>query len=214
MNPYQKFIEGRDPLEVLATTPRRLRELVSGLTPAQLQERPAPGKWSIHETVAHLADTELIFSQRCRSILFDDNKFLPAMNQNNWSHGWQREQEPFDETLERFRVMRGAQVRLFRAASGQDLKRTGTHEENGVESAADYLLKLAGHDVNHLEQIERLRAATAGSSRVAAGGAARDGFGALEEQMDMRDTIPQRADRTGRTVEDMAGTGKADAPGG
>ena len=40
------------------------------------------------------------------------------------------------------------------------------------------------------------------------------GIGATEEQVDHRDTVPQRADKTGKTVEDQAGTGKTDAPGG
>jgi hypothetical protein len=40
------------------------------------------------------------------------------------------------------------------------------------------------------------------------------GIGATEEQMDSRDTIPQRIDRKGTKVEDLAGTGQHDSPGG
>ena len=53
--------------------------------------------------------------------------------------------------------MRKAQVRMFRAASPADLARTAVHDEYGPESASDYMFKIAGHDVNHLEQIVRLR---------------------------------------------------------
>jgi hypothetical protein len=40
------------------------------------------------------------------------------------------------------------------------------------------------------------------------------GIGATEELMDTRDTIPQRIDRKGTKVEDLAGTGQHDSPGG
>src|SRR5438128_12677004 len=157
MNPYQKYIEGKDPMAVLAATPQRLRELAAGLSGSQLQDRPAPGKWSIHEIVAHLADSELMFSARCRYILYEENKPLIGFDQDRLMAGWRREQESFEDTLERFRAMRRAQLRMFRAASPADLARTATHDEYGPESASDYMFKIAGHDVNHLEQIVRLR---------------------------------------------------------
>src|SRR5437879_13291548 len=120
MNPYQKYIEGKDPMTVLAATPQRLRELADGLSTSQLQDRPAPGKWSIHEIVAHLADCELMFSARCRFILYEENKPLVGFDQDRMMAGWHREQEPFEDTLERFRVMRKAQLRVFRAASAAE----------------------------------------------------------------------------------------------
>ena len=144
-------------MTVLTATPQRLRELADGLSGSQLQEHPVPGKWSIHEIVAHLADSELMFSARCRYILYEENKPLIGFDQDRLMAGWRREQELFEDTLERFRTMRQAQLRMFRAASPADLARSGTHEEYGPESASDYLFKIAGHDVNHLEQIVRLR---------------------------------------------------------
>jgi hypothetical protein len=40
------------------------------------------------------------------------------------------------------------------------------------------------------------------------------GIGATEDQMDMRGTVPQRTDRVGTKIEDLAGTGEQDSPGG
>ena len=40
------------------------------------------------------------------------------------------------------------------------------------------------------------------------------GIGATEDQMDMRGTVPQRTDRLGTKIEDLAGTGEQDSPGG
>ena len=157
MNPYQKNIEGKDPMAVLVATPQRLAELAAGLSGSQLQAHPVAGKWSMHEIVAHLADCETVFSARCRWILYEENKRLVGFDQDAWMAGWRREQEPFEDTFDRFRVLRSAQVRLFRAASAADLARTAPHEEYGAESAGEYLFKAAGHDLNHLGQVERLR---------------------------------------------------------
>jgi len=38
--------------------------------------------------------------------------------------------------------------------------------------------------------------------------------GATEEQVDMRDTVPQRVNREGTKIEDLAGTGEQDSQGG
>ncbi len=40
------------------------------------------------------------------------------------------------------------------------------------------------------------------------------GIGATEQQVDLRDTVPQRIDKVGTKIEDLAGTGEQDSPGG
>ena len=46
------------------------------------------------------------------------------------------------------------------------------------------------------------------------GGHAESALGATEEQMNMRGTVPQRIDSRGSKVEELAGTGEHDSPGG
>jgi hypothetical protein len=40
------------------------------------------------------------------------------------------------------------------------------------------------------------------------------GIGARESEMDVKDTIGQRIDKKGTKLEDLAGTGEGDSPGG
>ncbi len=158
MNPYAKFLRGRDPLEVAADTPIRIRALIRGLTPRQLAQRPAPGKWSIQEIITHLTETDMVMSCRARWIAFEESPTLVPFNQEKWAKGWAREKEPLGETLERFRLLRRSQIRLFRGASRKDFGRTGFHPERGVITLKVQLETLAGHDLNHLEQIQRIAA--------------------------------------------------------
>jgi hypothetical protein len=73
-----------------------------------------------------------------------------------------RENEPWSETFERFRVLRRSIVRLFLNSEPHDLTRYGTHTERGVQTINDYVELLAGHDINHLQQIERVRSQVTG----------------------------------------------------
>ena len=152
-NPYGKYLGERDPMSVLETTVDRIAELTAGLSMEQLDAPIAPGKWSIHETVAHLADLELVTSARCRWILFEDNPKLIGYDQDPWVNGWRREEEPFAETFQRLRVLRQSQLRLFRKCSEAELERVATHQDHGAITLGFLRSLVAGHDLNHLQQL-------------------------------------------------------------
>lgn len=156
-NPYQSFIQGKDPIRVLSGTPKKLVNLLDGLTPRQLASHPIPSKWSIQEVLGHLVDDELIYSVRCRWIAFEESPTLVPFDQNSWSQGRAREKEPVSESLETFRFLRQAQLRLFRSLPASSLSRSGSHAEFGRISLNLYIPWMAGHDLNHLSQIKALR---------------------------------------------------------
>jgi hypothetical protein len=59
--------------------------------------------------------------------------------------------------------------------------------------------------------------ATPATANAAAGGIPKppgSGIGATEDQVDMKGTVGQRIDNKGTRVEDLAGTGQHDSPGG
>ena len=158
MNPYAKYLENRDPLAVAAATPAKIVFLIRGLSPSHLAKRPGPGKWSIQEIISHLTDTDMVMACRARWIAFEDHPTLVPFDQEKWASGRVRERESLAETIERFRLLRSSQVRMFRHASKQDFQRTGLHPERGVVTLREQLETLAGHDLNHLLQIQRLAA--------------------------------------------------------
>src|ERR1700722_18747895 len=74
----------QQPLKVLAATPRRLERLLKGVPGAKLRKRPAPGKWSIAEIAAHIADTELVGGYRIRAILGAPGAPIQGFDQDAW----------------------------------------------------------------------------------------------------------------------------------
>ena len=47
-------------MKVQGATAKKLERLIKGVPAAKLRKRPAPGKWSVAEILAHLADTEIV----------------------------------------------------------------------------------------------------------------------------------------------------------
>ena len=64
------------------------------------------------------------------------------------------EREPL-ELVEIFRTLLQLNLAEWRRTSPEDLKRTGQHNERGLESLGVMLRLLAGHDLSHLDQITR-----------------------------------------------------------
>jgi hypothetical protein len=62
--------------------------------------------------------------------------------------------------------------------------------------------------------VERAPKSAGGPGGGAAKPSGSNNIGATEDQVDMKDTIGQRIDNKGTRVDDMAGTGEQDSPGG
>ena len=149
----------QDPLRVLAATPKKLSALLRGLKPAARRKRPAPGKWSIGEIVAHLSEVELVVGWRIRLILEKSGSPIQAMDQDVWARNSRYEKMDIQLALEAFRAQRAVNLRLLKLLTPEMKERYGIHSERGKESVAHIARLYAGHDLNHLGQIDRIREA-------------------------------------------------------
>jgi hypothetical protein len=149
-------VDDRDPWEVLTSTASRLRRLVAGRPHHDLERRPAPDRWSAKQILAHLADAEVVLGWRLRSILATSGVTLQPFDQNRWAEVFGYEQVPVDESLDLFEAGRRSNLRLFRMADPAMMENFGMHEERGRESVAHLVRLAAGHDVNHIRQVEGL----------------------------------------------------------
>jgi hypothetical protein len=149
----------RDPVEVLAAGPAAFRALFEGASDEAVRMPEQPGKWSMLEVMHHLADSDMVSGVRIRMIVAQERPPIAAYDQEAWAEKLRYRDANLDDVLEQFRVLREANVRMLRRLSPDDLRRAGVHSERGAESAG-YLLRLvAGHDLVHLAQLERIRAA-------------------------------------------------------
>lgn len=153
---------GKEPLQVLEATAGRFTQAITGLSPRQLRTPELPGKWSIQQVLAHMADSEIVWSWRLRMVLAHDRPPLTGYDQDLWAERTGYQDIDADQSLRTFTVLRDANLRLLHRATPDDLRRVGLHEERGEESVQHMMRLYAGHDIVHTSQIERVRKAVAG----------------------------------------------------
>lgn len=151
-----RYIEGEKPLKVLSSTPKRIKKLIKGLRKKSLYKRPAPGKWSIAEITAHLAETELVMGWRYRSIAEKNEVRIQSFEQDDWAANSQYGACDVSEMLEMLTVLRRANLNFLSGLPKEKLENFGMHDERGKETIAHIISLEAGHDINHLRQIEGL----------------------------------------------------------
>jgi len=151
------FIEGKDPLEILAATPRRIARLIKGVSKKRLSWRPPSGAWSVTEILAHLADSELVYGYRIRLILEAGSPPILGIDQDTWARFSDYAKHDPTLSLESLRINRQRLVTLLKSLPRGSWDLHGTHSERGKETVRRVAEMLAGHDINHMMQIrERL----------------------------------------------------------
>jgi len=150
------YVAGNDPLEMQRRAPEIVAALLMNVPVEQLRLRPAPGKWSVIEIVAHLAEDELASGWRYRQMIEHPGCNLGAFDQDLWAQLGRYELWTADDALAMFRLLRTANLRLLANLNAEQWKSYGSHPERGRITVRDLAVHMAGHDVNHIHQIGRL----------------------------------------------------------
>jgi hypothetical protein len=152
------YMEGKQPLAVQASTAKKLERLIKGVSTSKLRKRPAPGKWSVSEILAHLADAEIVGSFRMRLVLGAPGTPIAAFDQDAWVTSGHYEKRDPRKSLEQFRMLRETNLALLKSLTPEQWKHYGMHSERGQETIERIVQMFAGHDINHLLQIEAILA--------------------------------------------------------
>jgi hypothetical protein len=154
-NPYAKYL-GDQPLDaVLTSSSAKLSSLVSAIqAEGKLDTPPAPGKWSPAQILCHLADCELAFGFRLRQALAEDHHVLQPFDQDKWAATYSG--ITAEQALAVFQAIRGWNLMLVKNAPPDAYGRVVTHPERGTMTFQTLLETMAGHDINHILQLEKL----------------------------------------------------------
>jgi hypothetical protein len=150
------YVAGQDAIKVQRSTAGKLKKAISGLTPAQLKWRSEPTKWSIAEIIAHLADAEIVASWRMRSVIGENGITIQPFDQDAWASVFNYQVRDTKRSLELFRVLRENNLAMLNEIPRETWDNYGMHLERGKESIAHLARMFAGHDTNHVLQVERL----------------------------------------------------------
>lgn len=156
MNPYAKELGDRDPVAVLAETPARIRAEVARIGADAFTRTYEEGKWNIAQILTHLAQCEIGFSQRIRQALAVENYIAQLFDQDDWMNS----EAVIDGALalEAFCSLRQFDLLLFQHLTTAQRATALTNPERGAQTVNLLLEIMAGHDLNHLAQLESMPA--------------------------------------------------------
>ena len=154
---YRDAIGEDDPYLAMFEAPQQLRKVLKGLTEKQLSRRPAPGKWSIKEIVAHLADGEVMIGARYRFIAAHEKPAIAGYDQDLFVEMLGVGNATTEDLLDDFEMARTVNIGLLTRLPDEAFGRVGVHSERGEESIEWMVTLCAGHDRIHLEQVETIR---------------------------------------------------------
>lgn len=154
LNPYEKFLDGRALDTILSATPAEVGKILLAIGNDHENTPPAPGKWGAAQIVAHLADCELVFGFRLRQTLAEDAPTIQPFDQDKWAKRYLG--IPARQALEVLTALRSWNLRFINASLPDAADRKVTHPERGIMTFLTLVETMAGHDLNHLQQLQRL----------------------------------------------------------
>jgi uncharacterized damage-inducible protein DinB len=140
------YVKDKDPLMMQREAPGILADLIEALPAEKLKQSPVPGKWSIGQILAHLAEAELVSSWRYRQMIEHSGAPLSAFDQAEWARLGAYDSRDPKESLALFRLLR-------------EWQRFGMHAERGRMTIKDLASQVAGHDMSHMDQVRQILAA-------------------------------------------------------
>jgi uncharacterized damage-inducible protein DinB len=146
-------------LEVVKSTPDRLKAVLAGVPRKLLMWRPAPGKWSIHEIVCHMRDAERLgYLHRYTEIVAKDNPTFPDVDGDALALEGQYRRANLRDVVRDWRTARKACLAVLRKVKTSQWTRSGMHATAGPMSLETVLQRQAlGNDEAHLAQIEDIK---------------------------------------------------------
>ena len=135
-----------------------LAEALRDIPQATLDRSPAPGKWTIRQLAAHMADAELVSNARFRWVAAEPGVALPSWDQDKWAGALDYPAQSPAEVVALTRLLRQSTAALLRSLPDDAWQRTGMHQERGPVTLQQLVELVAGHLEHHAHHIRELRA--------------------------------------------------------
>src|SRR6267378_2582506 len=136
--------------EVLAT-------VLTGAAGEEVDFAPEPGKWTIRQIMAHLADAELVGAHRLRLVIAEDNPTLTAFDQDAWAKNLDYARRKPTQSLDTFRRLRAENYELLKDLPESVFERAGNHTEDGRRTLRSLLEGYADHAEGHARELQEIR---------------------------------------------------------
>jgi uncharacterized damage-inducible protein DinB len=151
---YIALVPEGDLLGMLENSIPEWGALLGGLTEAQANFRYEPSKWSVKESIGHVADTERIFAYRVLRIARGDQTPLPGFEQDDYVREGNFSERTLADLLEEFSAVRRATLTLLRSLPDKAWLRRGIANQKEVTVTAIAFI-ISGHERHHRAILEQ-----------------------------------------------------------
>lgn len=155
-NPAMDFVEREKLIHRYTHGCAAITSALSGITPAELDRRPAADSWTPREIVHHLADSETNSYVRLRRLIAEDQPVIVGYDETTWAKRLHYDGE-INAPLAVLKAVREASGQLLGRLTAEEWAREGTHTESGHYSVTRWLDIYANHAHDHADQILRAR---------------------------------------------------------
>jgi hypothetical protein len=138
-----------------------LRKAVAGMSQEQLIAHPIPGKWSALEVICHLADFEIVYADRIKRVIAENEPTLFGGDPDVFAARLAYHQRNAEEELLLIETIRKQVARILRTLNHDDFQRRGIHSESGPLTLETLVQRITGHIPHHVLFIDEKRKAMA-----------------------------------------------------
>ena len=153
-------------IEMYLAGPQKLREAVAGMTTDQLDAKPVPGRWSTRQVVCHLADCEIVYAERMKRVIVEDDPPMENLDPDTFAAGLGYDQRDVEEELQLISATRTHMGNILRSLEPDQFQRTGHHSTDGPLALETLLSRITNHIPHHIRFIDEKRAAIGKSDEV------------------------------------------------
>lgn len=144
-------------LNEVEQTPAKLRAAVKGLSDSQLDTPYRPEGWTVRQVVHHVPDSHLNAYIRFKLGLTEDDPTIKPYAEDRWAELSDTKATPIEVSLTLLDSLHDRWVRLLRALTPEQWKRTFRHPEMGPMTLEKTLALYAWHGRHHVAHITELR---------------------------------------------------------
>jgi hypothetical protein len=146
----------RNPIDVMESTIAKLQAVAQNMRTGRWNKKLSSESWTAAKILSHLAEGEIVFAYRIRRALNSSGEAIEAYDQNDWVQNATYLQEDPELALTLFQTVRKANIARMNTLTPEQWERFGIHSERGNESIRRMAQLAAGHDLNHLKQLESI----------------------------------------------------------
>ena len=150
MNPEQR----QQKIESYGAAHAALVAALQRFPEAMWQFRPAPDRWTIHEIVVHIADSEANSYVRCRRLIAEPGATVMGYDEQQWATALDYHSQSAAEAVELFKWLRRKGYTLIKSQPDSAWSNTVTHTESGLMTMDDWLDTYDRHVPDHIRQMQ------------------------------------------------------------